>query len=292
MFCFVIWRFNGASPALCTDHEALIMKNFHYVLFPFLLAALFACGNQESNHDEIHNQMNLRFLALGDSYTIGEGVAENKRWPNQLKDSLSKRGFQMEAPLIIARTGWTTGELKAGIEAAVLNSTSGQDDQDGQIDPEGPNGPEGPAGPEGPFDLVSLLIGVNNQYRGPARGFTLDGYREEFAELLQQAIAFAGGEPGRVLVVSIPDYGVTPFFAPENKERVGMEIDQYNAVSHEESLKAGVRYADITPISRMAASRPELIAADQLHPSGEMYSLWVELIIPDLMPLLQAEKAE
>lgn len=277
------------------------MKTFHYVLFPFLLAGLFACGSQESNHDQIYIQMNLRFLALGDSYTIGEGVAENERWPNQLKDSLSNRGFQMEAPLIIARTGWTTGELKAGIESAGLEGPSGPEGKDGPIDPNGPSGQidpgglegtHGPAGLEGPFDLVSLLIGVNNQYRGPARGFTLDGYREEFAALLQQAIAFAGGEPGRVLVVSIPDYGMTPFVAPENKKRVGMEIDQYNAVNLEESLKAGVRYADITPISRMAASRPELIAADLLHPSGEMYSLWVELIIPDLLPLLQAEKGE
>jgi acyl-CoA thioesterase I len=245
------------------------MKTFKYVLFYFLLAALFACGPQERNQNETHNQMNLRFLALGDSYTIGEGVAENERWPNQLQDSLSQRGFQMESPLIIARTGWTTGELKAGIEAAALNS---------------------PDGSERSFDLVSLLIGVNNQYRGPARGFTLDGYRAEFAELLQMAIAFAGGEPGRVLVVSIPDYGVTPFVAPENKDRVGMEIDQYNAVNLEESQKAGVRYADITPISRMAAGRPELIASDQLHPSGVMYSLWVEQIIPDLLPLLQAKR--
>ena len=241
------------------------MKTFKYILFHFLLAAFFACGPQESNQNETHNQMNLRFLALGDSYTIGEGVAENERWPNQLKDSLTQRGLQMEAPLIIARTGWTTGELKAGIVAS---------------------------DPEGPYDLVSLLIGVNNQYRGPARGFTLDGYREEFAELLQMAIAFAGGDRERVLVVSIPDYGVTPFVSPENKDRVGKEIDQYNAVNLEESQKAGVRYADITPISRMAVSRPELIASDQLHPSGKMYSLWVEQIIPDIMPLLQAKKGE
>jgi hypothetical protein len=100
-----------------------------------------------------------------------------------------------------------------------------------------------------------LLIGVNNQYRGPSRGFTLDGYREEFAELLQMAIALAGGDRERVLVVSIPDYGVTPFVSPENKDRVGKEIDQYNAVNLEESQKAGVRYADITPISRMAVSQ-------------------------------------
>jgi acyl-CoA thioesterase I len=288
------------------------MKTFKYVLLHFLLAVLFACGPQERNQNETHNQMNLRFLALGDSYTIGEGVAENERWPNQLQDSLSQRGFQMESPLIIARTGWTTGELKAGIEAAALNSPDGQiapnsksgtdggpdappspRGQEGQIDPNATysaNDSTDPASPEGPFDLVSLLIGVNNQYRGPARGFTLDGYRAEFAELLQMAIAFAGGEPGRVLVVSIPDYGVTPFVAPENKDRVGMEIDQYNAVNLEESQKAGVRYADITPISRMAAGRPELIASDQLHPSGVMYSLWVEQIIPDLLPLLQAKR--
>jgi acyl-CoA thioesterase I len=274
------------------------MKTFKYILFHSLLAAFFACGPQESNQNETHNQMNLRFLALGDSYTIGEGVAENERWPNQLKDSLTQRGLQMEAPLIIARTGWTTGELKAGIVAAALNSPGDPEGQDGQNDsdtphsPHGkdgqiaPNNPGGPDGSERPFDLVSLLIGVNNQYRGPSRGFTLDGYREEFAELLQMAIALAGGDRERVLVVSIPDYGVTPFVSPENKDRVGKEIDQYNAVNLEESQKAGVRYADITPISRMAVSQPELIAPDRLHPSGVMYSLWVEQIIPVLRPVL------
>jgi acyl-CoA thioesterase I len=256
------------------------MKSLSHVLFPIILAALFACGPQESNQNETHNQMNLSYLALGDSYTIGEGVAENERWPNQLRDSLAQRGLRMEAPMIIARTGWTTGELKAAIEAAgpdAPNAPNGSADSADSV---------GPAGLEGPYDLVSLLIGVNNQYRGPSRGFTLDGYREEFAELLQMAIALAGGDLERVLVVSIPDYGVTPFVSPENKDRVGKEIDQYNAVNLEESQKAGVRYADITPISRMAVSQPELIAPDRLHPSGVMYSLWVEQIIPVLRPVL------
>lgn len=236
------------------------MTTIYRYLFPFLLSALFACGNQESKHDEIHTPMNMRFLALGDSYTIGEGVEENERWPNQLRDSLSQTDIRMDAPMIIARTGWTTAELKAGIETA---------------------------NPEGPFDLVSLLIGVNNQYRGPDRGYTPEGYREEFAELLQMAIGFAGGDPGRVLVVSIPDYGVTPFLAADQKERVGAEIDRYNAINLQESGHAGVLYADITPISRLAAERPGLIASDRLHPSGEMYALWVEAIIPVLKAALE-----
>lgn len=203
------------------------------------------------------------YLALGDSYTIGEGVAASERWPVILRDSLVKIGIQLDTPQIIARTGWTTAELKAGIIQA---------------------------NPEGPFDLVSLLIGVNNQYRGKSRGYTKEAYREEFSELLQMAIDFAGGNPLRVFVVSIPDYSATPFVKDENKTKVSAEIDAYNAINLEVSNSLGIKYFDITPSSRLAVENPGLIAADDLHPSAEMYRLWVELMLKDVLNTFEVKK--
>ncbi len=203
------------------------------------------------------------FLALGDSYTIGEGVPENERWPVLLAAALIANALDVDTPLIIARTGWTTAELKAGIEQA---------------------------NPQGPFNLVSLLIGVNNQYRGPSRGYTQEAYRQEFAALLQQAIGFAGGNPDGVFVVSIPDYSVTPFVSQNNKERIAREIDEYNAINREEAGHAGVSYFDITPISRSAAIDPSLIAPDNLHPSGNMYQQWVDLMLPGVKTKIIREK--
>jgi lysophospholipase L1-like esterase len=144
-----------------------------------------------------------RFLALGDSYTIGESVAVADRWPNQLAAQLRKDGVEMADPEIIARTGWTTDELSSAIDAAK---------------------------PKGPYALVTLLIGVNNQYRGR----DAEQYRKEFAALLHRAIAFAGGDPKRVVVVSIPDWGVTPFAANRDRAKIGAEIDHFNAINTEE----------------------------------------------------------
>ncbi|NLE35387.1 MAG: SGNH/GDSL hydrolase family protein, partial [Bacteroidales bacterium] len=151
----------------------------------------------------------LRYLALGDSYTIGESVAPGLRYPVQIADSLNERGYFMEPPEIIAVTGWTTGDLKAGINAA---------------------------NPKGPYDLVSLLIGVNNQYRG----MDIDIYRKEFGELIDQSISFAGNDTGRVIVISIPDWGVTPFASGRDREKIAREIDQYNAVKKEITISRGV----------------------------------------------------
>jgi lysophospholipase L1-like esterase len=208
--------------------------------------------------------MTTDFLALGDSYTIGEGVEEADRWPVLLQDSLVRHGLELGQPQIIARTGWTTGELLAAIREA---------------------------GPEGPYALVSLLIGVNNQYRGPLRGFTTEGYTREFNELLGIAIGLAGGDPQRVLVVSIPDYSVTPFVPADQKQRVAREIDDYNRINRELSQQAGARYADITPLSRQAATDPSLLAADQLHPSGRMYRQWLQLLVPEARRALDTEEA-
>lgn len=196
-----------------------------------------------------------RFLALGDSYTIGESVAESERWPRQLVAALRRRGIAIADPLIIARTGWTTDELAAAIETE---------------------------NPKGPFDLVSLLIGVNNQYRGRD---TAD-YRKEFLSLLRRAIEFAGGDASRVIVISIPDWGVMPFAEGRDRAKIAREIDAFNAITWEESVRAGTHYVDVTPVSREAARLPELIAADGLHPSATQYRSWVELIEPKALKAL------
>lgn len=190
----------------------------------------------------------MNYLALGDSYTIGESVPEAERWPVQLVARLRQQGFNITPPLIIARTGWTTAELTAGIAQA---------------------------NPQGPFDLVSLLIGVNNQYRG----YDQEEYRQEFTALLEQAIGFAGGNAGRVFVLSIPDWGVTPFAAGRNVAQITAEIDAFNSINQAESARLGVAYIDITPISRQAVNDGSLIAGDGLHPSGKMYAEWVEAVL-------------
>jgi acyl-CoA thioesterase I len=225
-----------------------------------LLSLTTSCSNKDMTAPENET---FSYLALGDSYTIGEGVPQAERWPVQLATTLNSQGFQLENPLIIARTGWTTAELKAGIEQVK---------------------------PEGPYDLVSLLIGVNNQFRGESRGYTLEGYRQEFTELLQMAVDFAGGKPERVFVVSIPDYSVTPFVTEANKERVSAEIDAYNAANLEIANSMGIRYFNITPISRLAATDNSLLAPDKLHPSGKMYEMWVELMVKDILFELKKNK--
>jgi len=193
----------------------------------------------------------MQFLALGDSYTIGESVAPEERWPVQLGALLRAEGLDIGDPTLIATTGWTTDELSAAIARAK---------------------------PQGAFDLVSLLIGVNNQYRGRGQ----DEYREQFAALLQRAIGFAGGNPARVLVLSIPDWGVTPFAARLERDpaAVAADIDAFNAINRAETERPGAHYVDVTPFSREAAHDPSLLADDGLHPSGRMYAEWARLALP------------
>jgi lysophospholipase L1-like esterase len=197
----------------------------------------------------------MQFLALGDSYTIGESVPTNECWPVQLASMLRKRGFRIADPLIIAGEGWTTDELMAAIK---------------QTDP------------QGKFDLVSLQIGVNNQYRGGEIGV----YRAEFRTLLEWAIEYAGGEPGRVVVLSIPDWSVTPFAEDRDRSKISDEIDLLNQVNLQETALGGARYVDITPQSRCAAQDSSLLAPDGLHPSGEMYAAWVRLVLPAALAAL------
>ena len=198
----------------------------------------------------------IRYLALGDSYTIGESVDESESWPNQLADLLSPQleGSEVEVT-IIAKTGWTTDELWTGIQANP---------------------------PEGTYDMVSLLIGVNNQYRGR----DINEYREQFVFLLNKSIEYTGGDANKVIVVSIPDWGVTPFAQGRDAEQIAEEIDIFNTINREETERAGAHYVDITPISRKAVNDPALIASDGLHPSGKMYALWAEQVLPIALEVL------
>lgn len=199
----------------------------------------------------------MKFLALGDSYTIGEGAAAaSDRWPVQLATLLREQGQDFAEPRIIARTGWTTDELSDAI-----------DDAD----------------PRGPYDLVSLLIGVNNQYRG--RG--TEEYRAEFAGLLQRAMGFAGGDARRVIVLSIPDWGATPFASGRDRQQIAAEIDAFNAVARQETERLGARYVDITPQSRTAGSNPAFLASDGLHYSGLTYAEWARLALPPALEAVQ-----
>ncbi|GAB4427476.1 MAG: SGNH/GDSL hydrolase family protein [Bacteroidia bacterium] len=201
--------------------------------------------------------VSLQYLALGDSYTVGQGVAEVERWPVQLTERLRQRGYAFEDAFIIARTGWTTQDLKKGL----ADATSSRDT----------------------FDLVSLLIGVNNQYRGQ----DLSLYVTEFGELLDQAVVLAGGRWNRVFVLSIPDYGVTPFGQNGDTARIAREIDTYNHIADSICTYRNIAFFDITPISRQALDDPSLIARDALHPSGKMYTAWVDLIQSGVEELLK-----
>jgi lysophospholipase L1-like esterase len=191
----------------------------------------------------------LNYLALGDSYTIGESVPEPQSFPYQLYSALNGQALSISPPTIIATTGWTTDDL---ISAITQSGLSGKK-----------------------FAFVTLLIGVNDQYQHLSQ----DNYKIKFAEVLKTAIHFSHADASRVFVVSIPDYGVTPFAAGQDAI-IGPEIDQFNAINKAISLKAGVHYIDITPISRQAVNDPTLIAPDGLHPSAKMYQQWVSSLAP------------
>ena len=222
------------------------MKKIGVIFFGIFL--LLSCKGNISPSMTSHEtgQMGLSYLALGDSYTIGESVAEQERWPVQLAAKLAENGVNVQNPRIIARTGWTTDELQSAIQSATLAPK---------------------------YDLVSLLIGVNNQYRGRSS----EVYRNEFIQLLNKAIELAGNQPKNVFVVSIPDWGVTPFAAGRDRAKIAQEIDLFNQINREETLKKGILYFDITLISR--ENVPTYIAPDGLHPSGSMYKAWVDTVI-------------
>lgn len=192
-----------------------------------------------------------KFLALGDSYTIGESVSEKERWPVQLAKKLREKGQSIGEPLIIATTGWRTDDLMNAVNKAHLKNE---------------------------YDLVSLLIGVNNQYQGKSS----EEYVIEFEDLLKTAIQLAKGKKENVFVVSIPDYGYTPFGKPKQAE-ISKALDRFNEINKRITEKAGIKYINITDISRQGIQQPELVADDGLHPSGKMYSLWVDRIVESLV---------
>lgn len=212
------------------------MKGLFYA-FVFLFFSLIASAQIEPKEP-------IRFLALGDSYTIGESVSAKERWPMQLADSLRERGFQVADPHLIAKTGWRTDQLINAIQSVNLPDT---------------------------FTLVSLLIGVNNQYQGRP----INQYLVEFDSLLRMAIQKANNDTERVFVVSIPDYAYTPFGQNQNPGKISAELALYNHINDSISNHYSVTRINITPISVKGLSEPSLVAGDGLHPSGEQYRLWV-----------------
>jgi lysophospholipase L1-like esterase len=191
-------------------------------------------------------QPQLTYLALGDSYTIGESVPVTENFPNQLQKQLAN----IKEPAIIARTGWTTDELISAIEESGTQQHK--------------------------YNIVTLLIGVNNQYRNGSTAV----YRIQFKQLLNTAINYAGGNREHVFVLSIPDWGVAPFAQDRDRDKIANEIDTFNAINKQETEKAGITYINITPITKQAAKDASLIAADGLHPSAKMYGLWVNELLP------------
>jgi lysophospholipase L1-like esterase len=191
----------------------------------------------------------MTYLALGDSYTIGQSVSQAQSFPYQLTASLTAALFKVHNPDIIAVTGWTTDDLISAIKNSPFQTKK--------------------------YDIVTLLIGVNDQYQGLSQA----NYTIKFAQVLNTAIGYAQGDTSRVFVLSIPDYGVTPF-ANGDDSVIGPQIDQFNAINKDISTKAGVHYVDITPVSREAYNNPILVAPDGLHPSGPMYAKWVSLLEP------------
>ena len=207
-----------------------------------LCAALFFSWALQAS--ELHVDPPSSFLALGDSYTIGESVDAAMRWPNQLVTALNRSGLEFEQPEIVAKTGWTTDELLTALDQASLAAS---------------------------YDYVSLLIGVNNQYRGRS----VASFEPEFTALLERAISYSNRKANGVFVVSIPDWGVMPFAEGRDARKIALEIDTYNKSIERICKIYGVRFFDITEISRKASETPSFVASDGLHPSGEMYAAWV-----------------
>lgn len=233
------------------------MKKMNLIFLITSLVLWISCTTTNDMESEVltenkivpkEDKSTFTYLALGDSYTIGHGVDESQRFPVQLVNKLNEDGVNVGKPTIIARTGWTTGELAQGINDANLTGT---------------------------YDLVTLLIGVNNQYRG--RDTT--EYRRQFRELIIKSVGFAKGIEKRVIVISIPDYGATPY-GINNAQQIGADIDIFNKINREETERLKANYVYITSISRAAKDDPSLTATDGLHPSGKMYGFWVEAIYP------------
>jgi len=213
----------------------------------FIILLFLTAMNQNSTA-----QKTLSFLALGDSYTIGESVPVYLSFPYQTVQLLRKKGIAVHAAEIVAKTGWTTDELMAGIDKTVL---------------------------EKEYDIVTLLIGVNNQYRGKPT----DAYAIEFETLLNKAIAFAGSKKKQVFVLSIPDWGATPFAEGRDRKKIAAEIDDFNSINRKITESRGIAYISITEGTREAPSNPQLVAKDGLHPSGDDYARWANKLVLEIL---------
>lgn len=225
------------------------------ILFPILILFLGFAGCKTSNETMAKNDYKYSFLALGDSYTIGESVDRSLRWPVQLVSRLNDRGCKVAPPKIIAKTGWTTEDLLSAMREQ-LNYTR-------------------------EFDFISISIGVNNQYQGG----DIEEYEDELREIFKMALNYSKKREKAVFALSIPDYSVTPFGA-DNAKIIREEINQYNAVFKKVAADFEVDFYNITPISREAARNLKLIAEDDLHPSGLMYQYWVDAIIDEIPQML------
>ncbi|MEP6700548.1 MAG: SGNH/GDSL hydrolase family protein [Bacteroidota bacterium] len=226
------------------------MKQIFAILFFFT-----SCSNSyNKKHTDLMPPATAKkyyYLALGDSYTIGQSVSSADNFPNQVYAMMKNDTTNFQPPRIIARTGWSTDELEGGIITANAEEPL-----------------------RSSYDFVSLLIGVNNQFRG----LSVDSYKPEFEELLRKAIHYAGDKPDHVIVLSIPDWGVTPFANGRDRIEIARAIDAYNTANKEITLRFNVHYVDITPWTREAATDNSLIAPDGLHPSGKEYRRWAESI--------------
>lgn len=231
-------------------------KNVHLILIIFISLNIHSCNYADEPIETIIKETvePTNYLALGNSYTIGQGVSIGDRWPIQLSQQLEQNSIPIEKVDFIAQTGWTTTNLINALEESNLDLTE--------------------------YKLVSLSIGVNNQYQG--KPFAL--FEAEFDLLLKKAMDIAGGKES-VFVVSIPDYGVTPF-GSNSSEVIAREIDRYNAFCKQVCEAQDITYIDITPISRRLGDSPGALTNDKLHPSGEQYAVWVEKILPEVVELI------
>ncbi|MCM4154659.1 SGNH/GDSL hydrolase family protein [Gramella sp. AN32] len=225
------------------------MKKIYLLIFSIIIAS--CSSTQDTNTTPELENPKYSYLALGDSYTIGESVPEAERWPVQLTQHLRDRGFEMAAPKIIAKTGWTTGNLIYAIDEE-LNV---------QKD----------------FDIVSILIGVNNQYQGKP----VSEYEADLRKIFNRAVNHSKNLEKGVFAVSIPDYGYTPF-GESRQEEISAEIDQFNEVFRRIAGEFNVDFYNITPISRQGLENPDLVASDNLHPSGLQYRYWVDEIVTEV----------
>ena len=223
--------------------------NFSIIAALFIFVVLGACKKNTAPTMQSYNAAAKKYLALGDSYTIGQSVQAAERFPYQTNLLLSAQGVTINTPDIIATTGWTTANLINALDANA---------------------------PAKDYDFVTLLIGVNNQYQGKG----IEEYKNEFTILLNRAIQYAGNNKMHVFVLSIPDYSVTPFAKNSDTAAIARQIDAFNLANKNITDQFGVKYIDITPISREAAADAALIATDGLHPSGKQYKRWAELLAP------------